>query len=45
MPAKFLKSQQPPATGSAQVDVNSIVRGVITDVRANGDAAIRKYSE
>ncbi|GAM34172.1 hypothetical protein TCE0_015f01577 [Talaromyces pinophilus] len=45
MPAKFLKSQQPPATGSAQVDVSSIVRGVIDDVRANGDAAVRKYSE
>ncbi|PCH03748.1 Histidinol dehydrogenase [Penicillium occitanis (nom. inval.)] len=45
MPAKFLKSQQTPATGSAQVDVSSIVRGVIDDVRANGDAAVRKYSE
>jgi histidinol dehydrogenase len=45
MPAKFLKSQQPLAPGSAQVDVSSIVRGVIDDVRANGDAAVRKYSE
>lgn len=45
MPAKFLKSQQPPATGSANIDVSSIVRGVIDDVRANGDAAVRKYSE
>lgn len=45
MPVKFLKSQQPPATGSAKVDVSSIVRGVIDDVRANGDAAVRKYSE
>lgn len=45
MPARFLKSKQPPVPGSAQVDVGSIVRGVIDDVRANGDAAVRKYSE
>ncbi|KUL88932.1 hypothetical protein ZTR_03444 [Talaromyces verruculosus] len=45
MPSKSLKSQQPLANGSAQIDVSSIVRGVIDDVRANGDAAVRKYSE
>lgn len=45
MPSNFLKSRQPPAAGSAKVDVSSIVRGVIDDVRANGDSAVRKYSE
>ncbi|KGO37740.1 Histidinol dehydrogenase [Penicillium expansum] len=45
MPARFLKSKQSPVPGSAQVDVDSIVRSVIDDVRANGDAAVRKYSE
>jgi Histidinol dehydrogenase len=45
MPARFLKSKQPPVLSSAQVDVGSIVSSVIDDVRANGDAAERKYSE
>ncbi|KAL4864248.1 hypothetical protein BDV12DRAFT_176471 [Aspergillus spectabilis] len=45
MPAKHLKSKQPPTAGAPQVDVSSIVRGVIDDVRASGDAAVRKYSE
>lgn len=45
MPTTFLKSKEAPADGPAKVDVSSIVRGVIDDVRANGDAAVRKYSE
>ncbi|KAL5042083.1 hypothetical protein BDW71DRAFT_217273 [Aspergillus fruticulosus] len=45
MPARFLKTKQPPASGQAPVDVSAIVRGVVEDVRANGDVAVRKYSE
>ncbi|KAL4972503.1 histidinol dehydrogenase 1 [Aspergillus desertorum] len=45
MPARFLKTKQSPASGQTPVDVSAIVRGVIADVRANGDAAVRKYSE
>lgn len=50
MPAKYLK--RPAATPTPNdntpnpaVDVASIVDGVIADVRLNGDAAVRKYSE
>jgi histidinol dehydrogenase len=45
MPIKFLKSKKAPADSASKVDVSSIVRGVIDDVRANGDAAVRKFSE
>ncbi|KAL4995484.1 histidinol dehydrogenase [Aspergillus recurvatus] len=45
MPARFLKTKQHPASGQAPADVSAIVRGVIEDVRANGDAAVRRYSE
>lgn len=33
------------ATGAPTVDVPTIVRGVIDDIRTNGDSAVRKYSE
>ncbi|KKK11820.1 histidinol dehydrogenase [Aspergillus rambellii] len=33
------------SSGPPQIDVASIVRGVIDDIRANGDTAVRKYSE
>lgn len=39
------KSQSPNSAATPQVDVSSVVKGVIDDVRANGDAAVRKYSE
>lgn len=39
------KSQTPSSAAAPQVDVSSVVKGVIDDVRANGDAAVRKYSE
>ncbi|KAL4905615.1 hypothetical protein BDW74DRAFT_185131 [Aspergillus multicolor] len=45
MPATFLKSKQPRSTNQTPVDVSAIVRGVIDDVRTNGDTAVRKYSE
>lgn len=33
------------ASASPSVDVPAIVRGVIDDIRASGDAAVRQYSE
>jgi histidinol dehydrogenase len=41
----YLKSkpEQPPDF-SPSADVPAIVRGVIDDIRQNGDAAVRKYS-
>ncbi|KAH8682850.1 histidinol dehydrogenase [Tricladium varicosporioides] len=33
------------SAGAAQVDVSQIVKGVIDDIRNNGDTAVRKYSE
>lgn len=45
MPARYLKSKQPPVVGAAKVDVSSVVRDVINDVHADGDAAVRRYSE
>jgi histidinol dehydrogenase len=41
----YLKSkpEQPPDF-SPSADVPTIVRGVIDDIRQNGDAAVRKYS-
>ena len=39
------KSQSPNSAATPQVDVSGVVKGVIDDVRANGDAAVRKYSE
>jgi len=48
MPATYLKKPSPNgvANGVTSNDgVASIVRGVLDDVRANGDEAVRKYSE
>ena len=42
-----LKSRAPvsePVKGPS-LDVSSIVKGVVNDIRAEGDAAVRKYSE
>ncbi|KAF2092873.1 histidinol dehydrogenase 1 [Rhizodiscina lignyota] len=39
------KGEQPSASSSPQLDVASIVKGVIDDVRQNGDAAVSKYSQ
>ncbi|OJJ47365.1 hypothetical protein ASPZODRAFT_142099 [Penicilliopsis zonata CBS 506.65] len=39
---KYLKRSAPPATA---VDVSAIVHGVIADIRKNGDAAVRRYSD
>lgn len=43
---KFLKSK-PPVTPDfgPKADVSSIVKGVIDDIRQNGDAAVKKYSK
>lgn len=35
----------PTAHGAPKLDVAAIVAGVIDDVRREGDAAVRKYSE
>lgn len=32
------------SSGSSNIDVPSIVSGVIDDIRASGDAAVKKYS-
>lgn len=41
-----LKQPNPSNTGPAStVDVPAVVRGVIDDIRANGDDAVRSYSE
>jgi histidinol dehydrogenase len=47
MARRHLKSRADTASKSTapQVDVSTIVKGVIDDIRANGDAAVRKYSE
>ena len=47
MPARHLKSRSNTLAVSTtpQVDVCSVVKGVIDDVRQNGDTAVRKYSE
>ncbi|RAK81956.1 histidinol dehydrogenase family protein [Aspergillus fijiensis CBS 313.89] len=43
----YLKERAPQSTKSTapSVDVSAIVKGVIDDIRENGDAAVRKYSE
>ena len=38
------RSNDTSAAGSS-VDVSTVVKGVIDDIRANGDAAVREYSE
>lgn len=49
MTPRYIKSKSSSAnTGAAtspQVDVPRIVKGVIDDIRANGDTAVRTYSE
>jgi histidinol dehydrogenase len=41
-----LKQQNPASAGPAPVtDTPTIVRGVISDIRANGDQSVRAYSE
>ncbi|KAL4938724.1 hypothetical protein BDV06DRAFT_225733 [Aspergillus oleicola] len=46
MGPRYLKKPQPPAiTSTPTLDVPSIVRDIITDIRKSGDAAVRKYSE
>ena len=41
-----LKQSNPSNAGpTSTIDTPAIVRGVIDDIRANGDAAVRKYSE
>lgn len=47
MAPRYLKSSSATANSSsaAQIDVSQIVKGVIDDIRQNGDAAVRKYSE
>ena len=44
-PYKYLKSKpdRPPDFGP-NADVPAIVKGVIDDIRSNGDSAVRKYS-
>ncbi|PMD13811.1 histidinol dehydrogenase [Hyaloscypha hepaticicola] len=44
---KYLKKSTGSAAGStaAQESVTSIVKGVISDIRTNGDSAVRTYSE
>lgn len=44
---KYLKKATGSSVGNAaaQETVNSIVKGVINDIRTNGDAAVRQYSE
>ncbi|CAI7572739.1 unnamed protein product [Penicillium bialowiezense] len=42
---RYLKQTQPVSAGSQPSQVPSIVSGVIADIRANGDTAVRKYSE
>ena len=43
----YLKKATSSSTGSAaaQESVTAIVKGVISDIRANGDSAVRTYSE
>ncbi|PWY94370.1 histidinol dehydrogenase 1 [Aspergillus sclerotioniger CBS 115572] len=47
MTIRYLKSrsQTTNQSTSSQVDVSTVVKGVIDDVRADGDLAVRKYSE
>lgn len=45
---RFLKERNDPAkveNAKPSIDVSGIVKGVIDDIRANGDKAVRKYSE
>ena len=47
MAPRYLKKASPPSssTSTPQLDVPSVVRDVISDIRQNGDSAVRKYSE
>lgn len=42
----YIKSAAPkPHAGPSSTSVPAIVKGVIDDIRSNGDTAVRKYSE
>lgn len=45
--SRYLKKANGSAAGNAaaQESVTAIVKGVISDIRTNGDAAVRQYSE
>lgn len=48
MPPHYLKRKVDAAatsTGQPTFDVSAIVKGVIDDIRQQGDSAVRKYSE
>lgn len=45
MPFRFLKTASSVASGQTPAIVASIVKGVIDDVRVNGDNAVRTFSE
>jgi histidinol dehydrogenase len=47
MARRHLKSRADTSSNSTSAlgDVSTIVKGVIDDIRANGDAAVRTYSE
>ena len=47
MAPRFLKTGSSAQTtnNSDEIEVSSIVKDVIDDIRNNGDAAVRKYSE
>lgn len=48
MARKYLKqgsAKLATTNGASTTDVPAIVKGVIDDIRSNGDAAVRKYSE
>ena len=41
----YLKKGSANSTTTAQESVSAIVKGVIADIRSNGDSAVRQYSE
>ncbi|KAI9736249.1 MAG: hypothetical protein M1834_001135 [Cirrosporium novae-zelandiae] len=47
MAPRYLKSKAPPSSTSSSptFDVASVVKGVIDDIRTNGDTAVRNYSQ
>lgn len=42
---QYLKKGSTASATAAQESVSAIVKGVIADIRSNGDLAVRKYSE
>jgi len=45
MPRRLKSVQDNSAKNAASIDVSKIVKGVIDDIRAKGDAAVRQYSQ